>query len=438
MTFDQAVNGTVVTGALIGLAVALWGRLKALAWRAANLVVARSVVESPLSDLVAHHLWANGRRSRFGERVFGCQNVFVRPADRRLVAAYEEVGLDPVVFWFGWRPVLAAMTQMGAQGNLGLKLTLTFLRGTFDPTGLIQAAVDGHNHRRHAGSKRFTVHRVLGRDRDHYPPGMGKAVSDQGGMPPSSVESSTDRRWLRWRADEVGPPVPVDPLGPFALPPGVGSLVTEARRWLESERWYKERRIPWRLGWTLFGRPGTGKTSLAKAVAQDLDLPVFALEVGTFDDRDMIRAWRDALAEAPCMVVIEDLDAVFRGRDNRLGEQGGGLSFACLLNCLDGAEGNDGVILVITTNHVEDLDPALGVPDDRGESTRPGRIDRAVELHPLDEGCRRKVAARVFVDCPDEVEPAVAAGAGDTAAQFQARCCRTALARHWDRKRQGD
>ena len=95
-------------------------------------------------------------------------------------------------------------------------------------------------------------------------------------------------------------------------------------------------------------------------------------------------------------------------------------------------EGSDGLFLVVTTNRVDALDPALGVPDAEGRSTRPGRIDRVVELKPLSEDCRRKVAARILRDCPDEVEPAVAAGAGESGAQFVERCRQTALLRHWE------
>ena len=61
-------------------------------------------------------------------------------------------------------------------------------------------------------------------------------------------------------------------------------------------------------------------------MAQELDLPVFMLELGTFTNGDCINWFRHALAAAPCLVLLEDLDAVFEGRQNKLGKDGGGLS----------------------------------------------------------------------------------------------------------------
>jgi SpoVK/Ycf46/Vps4 family AAA+-type ATPase len=208
--------------------------------------------------------------------------------------------------------------------------------------------------------------------------------------------------------------------------------VADSRRWLASERWYKERRIAWRRGYLFYGLPGTGKTSLARAIAIDLDLPVFVLELPAMDDADLYDAFRQAKAHAPAMVVIEDVDTTFRGRENVAGENGGGLNFGTLLQCLGGVEGAEGILAVVTTNHADRLDPALGAPDPATrESTRPGRVDLAVEMGEMTEECRRRVAARVLVDCPDLVAAAVAAGAGETGAQFQHRCCELALARHW-------
>ena len=96
-------------------------------------------------------------------------------------------------------------------------------------------------------------------------------------------------------------------------------------------------------------------------------------------------------------------------------------------------EGADGVLLVVTTNHIEDIDSALGRPESDGRSTRPGRIDRAVHLSALDEDCRRRIALRILADCPHEVDAVVAAGNGDSGAKFQDRCAQIALAWHWSK-----
>jgi hypothetical protein len=183
----------------------------------------------------------------------------------------------------------------------------------------------------------------------------------------------------------------------------------------------------------------THNSALVGGLARRLDLPVYAFDLGTFGNKDFVAAWQRVLNSAPCLALIEDVDAVFHGRDNVLGDSGGGLSFDCLLNCLSGVEGADGVLVVVTTNKPDLLDAALGRADgERGVSTRPGRLDRVVRLGPLDEAGRRHLAGRILADCPDEIERLVAAGAGDTGAQFQERCAQIALADYWAKVGRGE
>jgi SpoVK/Ycf46/Vps4 family AAA+-type ATPase len=68
------------------------------------------------------------------------------------------------------------------------------------------------------------------------------------------------------------------------------------------------------MGVCLAGPPGTGKSSLARGVAQQFGLPLYAVELATMTDRDLIRAWQRARNDAPAVVLIEDVDTVFEGR----------------------------------------------------------------------------------------------------------------------------
>jgi SpoVK/Ycf46/Vps4 family AAA+-type ATPase len=120
----------------------------------------------------------------------------------------------------------------------------------------------------------------------------------------------------------------------------------------------------------------------------------------------------------------------------------GRLSFDCLLNCLDGVEKSNGVFTVITTNHIDKLDPALGQPRTKDDgtvefiSTRPGRVDKAIELGHMDDADKLRLARRIFFD--NEVgyrqicqllerEP----NRRETPAQFQERCAQLALDLLW-------
>lgn len=141
-------------------------------------------------------------------------------------------------------------------------------------------------------------------------------------------------------------------------------LFRDLDRFLQSREIYRHRGIPWRRGYLLYGPPGTGKSSLIQAIASHYDRQLVSLSLTDMDDSALLRAWSEITATS--IVALEDIDSVFSGR-KPLGE----LSFSALLNTLDGAGAVEGSITILTTNHREQLDPAL---------IRPGRCDREFEL----------------------------------------------------------
>ncbi len=156
-------------------------------------------------------------------------------------------------------------------------------------------------------------------------------------------------------------------------------------------------------GVLLVGPPGTGKTMLAKAVAGEAGVPFFSISGSEFVEmfvgmgaskvRDL---FKQAKEKAPCIVFIDEIDAIGKKRDGQLSsnderEQ----TLNQLLTEMDGFEGNNGVIILAATNRPESLDPAL---------TRPGRFDRRVPVELPDLAGREailKVHARKIKTEPD-------------------------------------
>ena len=153
----------------------------------------------------------------------------------------------------------------------------------------------------------------------------------------------------------------------------------EIVEYLHDPKKYQEIGASMPKGILLVGPPGTGKTMLAKAVAGEANVPFFSMSGSEFVEmfvgmgaskvRDL---FKQAKEKAPCIVFIDEIDAIGKKRDGQLGgnderEQ----TLNQLLTEMDGFEGNTGVIILAATNRPESLDPAL---------TRPGRFDRRVPV----------------------------------------------------------
>ncbi|WP_407569746.1 AAA family ATPase [Deinococcus altitudinis] len=146
------------------------------------------------------------------------------------------------------------------------------------------------------------------------------------------------------------------------------TLLADVGRFQSDREWYQEMGIPYRRGYLLHGPPGNGKSSLVAAVAGAMGLNICVLNLATPELSD--ERLQSLLSNLPrrALLLLEDIDAVFVGRERRT--ETVKLSFAGLLNALDGVAAGEGRVCFLTTNHPEHLDPAL---------VRPGRAD--LHLH---------------------------------------------------------
>ena len=184
------------------------------------------------------------------------------------------------------------------------------------------------------------------------------------------------------------------PLESVVLPPDQLSRIVDDVHWfLDSQKWFAERGVPYRRGYMLSGPPGCGKTSLVLGLASMLQWPIYALNLGSIRYDDELF---DAMASVPekAILLMEDIDVIGHNRsaDKKDDEERNPLTMSAVLNSIDGVMSTDGRLMVVTTNHPDRLDPAL---------VRPGRIDRHEVIGPAGPDEARRLFNNFF---PNELE----------------------------------
>ena len=149
------------------------------------------------------------------------------------------------------------------------------------------------------------------------------------------------------------------------------SILADARKFFTREDVYKEHGIPYHRNYLLVGPPGTGKTSLIHALASELDMGLSIINFHPYYSKQSLTSNMVNLPKNT-VVVVEDIDALYTL--NRMHDpRANGLTFSDFINVIDGfTSSNNGVLLFMTTNHPETIDPAL---------LRPGRVDMKLTLN---------------------------------------------------------
>lgn len=475
-------------GALIGVLASCWSYIRGAAWKLLSLLIQRVELYDDegymcTATAVRDYLAANCRRSSVYDRSYQIGSApRVRDGVWRPVAL-EIIGRSGyMLFWQGWRPIIyvAASTLKAKPDEANRQFScLFYIRGTVDGDALLAGAarlrasivMDDRESGENRLNKRFAVISIPSYDKSIEPNRVSRDVT-----------TNSAASW--WRHPRNRPIVaPDDALGHgrrcklpaldrLVFPAETRRLIEEIRMWHGNRDWYRARGIPWKRGWLLHGQPGSGKSALAGAFAEDLDMPLYTFSLGDLNNFTFLRAWTEMLRHTPCIALFEDIDNVFHGRINiaagsadafnlfdrrrsRLDAKksnkeedataetgdamedtffcGRHLTFDCFLNAIDGVSRGDGVFTILTTNHIEHIDEAL--------LDRPGRIDRVIELGPMLRPEKLILAARILDGYPDALEVLerqIASGRDpdETPAQFQERCARIALREFWKQKSQ--
>lgn len=471
-------------GAIVSFIVASWDKIKEFCWRIVSLLIQQVEIPSQeVHDALVSYLVDNFKRSPTYDRVYGATHENLRVGRYGLIP-YELFGQRSIVFWkgkipffFGLKEGVTTTNQDQYRGRYqeqdSKSSTITFIRGTIDIDDIILKACESRNNMMwrvatddKEAEKRFSVYHLPNKknsDDEHQPTSDGFPWYQQ-----------SSYRLIGFSSMELGkaPIANGKALDNLIFPDKIKLLIKEVERWSKSKDWYRSKFIPWKRGWLLYGPPGTGKTALARAFAEDLDLPIYVYNLAQMDNKTLMKTWSKMQINTPCIALMEDIDNIFHGRENvsrRLpsysfssqiddndddndddNSKDGStlfspLTFDCLLNCLDGVEKSDGVFTIFTTNDLTKVDPALGVPKKStlsGEtefiSTRPGRIDKAIELTFMEPREMKIMAARILEGYENELEKMLdyidqskEANIQETPAQFQERCGQIALECYW-------
>lgn len=165
------------------------------------------------------------------------------------------------------------------------------------------------------------------------------------------------------------------------------NIVDELSTFIESEDKYNGLGVPYHHGILLSGPPGTGKSSTAKVVASHLGLDTYYIPLSSVNDNE---TFNELITEIKprSVLLLEDIDTVTAAKSRKKkGEKG--VTMEALLNVLDGVLSPHGVITIATTNHVENLDPAI---------IRPGRIDTIHTVDYLDNDQLERLCKKFISD----------------------------------------
>lgn len=172
------------------------------------------------------------------------------------------------------------------------------------------------------------------------------------------------------------------------------TIVRDTHNFLKpsTKKWYVRHGLPYRRSYLFYGSPGTGKTSTIRVLAGlfRLDCCFLTLTSHNFSNQTML----DAMKSIPSngILVLEDVDALFN--EDRKSETPAALTFSGLLNALDGITSAEGVITILSSNHIEKLDPAL---------IRGGRVDKRFHFEKPTSEHIEQIFKNFYPDSPESL-----------------------------------
>ncbi len=413
----------------IGLA---WNQIKGALSRIFSFIINTIKLKDFAAGAVSTFIWQNCKGIDTGTYNYHANAWLTKYHPNSILIGSKRLSDKYQLFFYGWVPLLAKYHD-----NEERFVTVLFVRKTLDFDKLFLQAIENWNYLVSNNKNRFRVETFTGRDRN-----LSLQINKSDNAAPVSVGGggnvlSLDTlhwltgRMLKYTYDDLGKDYQSF-LKSYVLDENLESVYNEVEAWIRLKDWYQSKGLIWRRGYLLYGKAGTGKTSCVRVIGTKFNLPIFRFDLSSMTNNDLIESWNKIVAESPCIALLEDIDAVFNKREN-VSKLKNGLSFDCLLNVISGAMPVEGVLLFVTTNKIETLDSALANIEDVGAS-RPGRIDRIVEVVNLSLVKKRELAEKILEEFPENIEEVMDGAVNLSNAQFTERCSQVALKKLWKNK----
>jgi len=415
------------TGAMFAGVTAMWSQLKGIFDRIRGLLFINIQIEAGNGSVIMDYLWENYKVTGGNKRYFIAQSRIKATGNWGKVP-YEQPS-SAMTFWNGCWPVYVSYEESKESGPSPGKINISYFRGTFNFQDTIFTACKVHKPSKQ--SKRFYYQQRFG----NYSSGPSHENGQR--VHGSHHNAGMGSRPIGYKPEELGEDQPLSPFSRLYLGYDALKFVEQVKHWHKSKDWFISRGVPWKLSAMFKGKPGTGKSSLVKAIAQELDMPIHSYDLSSMSNQELSNYWKDSLSEAPIVILLEDIDRVFHDQKTVIEhEHKGNLTLDCLLNLTSGVTASDGVLLIVTANFPDRLDPAL---------TRAGRIEKHIEIAELSEDHRYDMASRILYNKDryrdgledselNEVEEIVKAHNQITGAEFQKICTERANELFWQSK----
>ncbi len=432
MNFDN--SNLLATGGLAALVVGLWQQIRTWFSYISGVAVIRGTFTGDVAAALMYYLRRNTRVLPNGEYYYDGSLSLNPDLPGARIIPFKHLPSKLILFSNKFGPLFLHYRSSHC-------VTITAIRGLTNFNRLVKESLVAYEGESFSSKKKKTptaghfIRHFIGdaltkrglSDRLSSAPERGaEVVSNLSSDSTIDLDPKLDRSFLYpdidiWKLRSN------DPFDGLFFEPEIMKYVEQAQRWLSMQDFYRARNISWRRGWMLYGPPGTGKSSLVAALAKKLDLPVFVFHLSTMSDNEFLNFF-DSLTW-PCMILFEDFDNVFHGRKCLIPNLP--LSFDTVLNALSGVTTKNGMFVIITTNDLDAIDPAIGITKDvsSGISTRPGRIDTVIHLGLISERNRIAMVRKMLQDWPAMWDETVSEGDGMTPVQFQELCLQKALVR---------